>query len=125
MNVSCSDVPCALPLGDRDEIKYALSRCHSSCKMGPLSMLLGRNLASRQFLEVRQMAITILEQGIMFLLLFSLACSCDKTKSYGFSAKALSQDPDVCLMQVYLVKFHVAFHHDALKIFLLAAVFLG
>lgn len=49
MNVSFSDIPCALPLGDRDEIKWGLPRCCSSCKMGPLSAFLRiRTLASRQ-----------------------------------------------------------------------------
>lgn len=125
MNVSFSDAPCTLPLGDRDEIKYGLSRCHSSCKMRPLSVLLGRNSASRHLLGSQTDGYHNIETRNFFLLLFSLACSCVKTKSYGFSAKTLSQDPDVCPMQVYLVKLHVAFRHDALKIFLLAAVFLG
>lgn len=66
MSVSFSDIPCALPLGDGDEIKRGLSHCCSSCKMRPLSAFLRiRTLASRQ-MEVRRRTITILEQGSFF-----------------------------------------------------------
>lgn len=56
--------------GYKDEIKWGLSCCCSSCKMGLLSAFLClRTLFPRQ-LEVRQKTITILERGILFFCCF-------------------------------------------------------
>lgn len=48
-----------------------------------------------------------------------------QSKKFNFAAKAFSQGPIMCLIEIYLIKLSVGLGHDVLNILLPAAVFLG
>lgn len=88
-------------LGDSDEMKWGPSSCYFFCKMGLLCAFLCIRTSVSSHLESWLMTLMVLEKGIFFCHFLSLVCSWVRTKSYAFSAKALSQTPVTCLVQIY------------------------